>query len=287
MKALHSIAKMSISAALLVTGGSAMVQAATAQNTHSTHASLFMTKFKPHTAMNYLSLTVVGSGVKLGADGKTHDTFLPGNFTLEKGVPTQVIIANFDEGPHTLTVPDLGINIQISGRKAAHVASITTAVVTAAKTGVFEWMCTQPCDGKANGWAMGQDGYMRGKVKVVNDNKQYDYVTIVGSGVKLGSDGKTHDTYLPANMTFAKNKTVVLQFANFDEGPHTFTAPGLNINYRIPGHERKNVASVTNFTFTPTKAGTYEWNCLLPCDGKANGWAMGQPGYMQGTVTIR
>jgi hypothetical protein len=235
----------------------------------------------------FMDLAITGSGLKLGSDGKTHDTFLPGNFTLEKGVPTQITIANFDEGPHTLTIPELNINIQIPGQKADHVASITKAVVTASKSGTFEWMCNQPCDSKANGWAMTQEGYMRGKVTVVDDNKQYEYITVVGSGVELGSDGKTHDAFLPGNFTFIKDKPVVLQVANYDEGPHTFTVPDLNVNFTIPGHKADNVASVTTFTFTPNKAGTFKWMCEYPCDGKANGWAMTQPSYMQGQVTIQ
>lgn len=235
----------------------------------------------------YLYLTVVGSGVKLGSDGKTHDTFLPGNFTLEKGVPTEITIANYDEGPHTLTAPDLNINIQIPGHKAEGVPSITTTVVTVDKTGTFIWQCMDPCDSKAGGWAMAQDGYMKGKITVVDDNKQYEYMTVVGSGVKLGSDGKTHDTFLPGNITFQKDKPVVLEVANYDEGPHTFTVPDLGLNLQIPGHKADGVASVTTFTFTPTKAGTFKWQCMDPCDAKASGWAMSQSGYMQGEVTVQ
>ena len=114
----------------------------------------------------YLYLTVVGSGLKLGSDGKTHDTYLPGDFTLEKGVPTEIVIANYDEGPHTLTSSTLGINISVKPRRAQGVAGITTAVVTANKTGVFDWTCNDPCDAKAGGWAMGQQGYMQGKITV-------------------------------------------------------------------------------------------------------------------------
>lgn len=112
-------------------------------------------------------------------------------------------------------------------------------------------------------------------------------LTITGSGVELGSDGKTHDAFLPGNFTFIKDKPVVLQVANYDEGPHTFTVPDLNVNFTIPGHKADNLASVTTFTFTPSKAGTFKWMCEYPCDGKANGWAMTQPGYMQGQVTIQ
>lgn len=236
--------------------------------------------------MAYVHLTVVGSGVEKGSDGKTHDAFLPGNFTLEKGVPTQIEIANYDEGPHTLTIPDLNIDIKVPGHVKDKVASVTKVVVTADKAGTFEWTCNVACDGKAKGWAMAQDGYMRGKVTVVDDNKLYDYMTIVGSGVKAGSDGKTHDTFLPGTMTFKQGKNYVLEIANYDEGPHTFTVPELNLNVQIPGHKETNVASVTKVEFTPDKAGTFEWTCNISCDGKANGWAMGQDDYMRGKVTI-
>lgn len=238
-------------------------------------------------AQAYLYLTVAGGVLKKGSDGKFHDTFLPGNFTLQKGVPTQIEIANFDEGPHTITAPGLGINIQIPGHKADGIASITKVTVTATKSGTFDWNCTLPCDAKAGGWAMGQDGFMRGKISVLDDSKQYVDMTIAGGVLEKGSDGRYHDAFLPANITVNKGEPVVLTFSNFDEGPHTFTVPGLNLNVQIPGHKADGVASVTTVQFTPSTAGTYKWNCLLPCDAKAGGWAMSQPGFMEGVVTVQ
>jgi hypothetical protein len=34
-----------------------------------------------------------------------------------------------------------------------------------------------------------------------------------------------------------------------------------------------------------TKAGRFEWMCVIPCDSDAKGWAMTHPGYMAGYIT--
>jgi hypothetical protein len=44
---------------------------------------------------------------------------------------------------------------------------------------------------------------------------------------------------------------------------------------------------VLTFSFTATKAGTYRWKCILPCDGGGpDSWAMIHDGYMAGTITV-
>ena len=69
---------------------------------------------------------------------------------------------------------------------------------------------------------------------------------------------------------------------NYDEGEHTFTAPGLGTNVAIaPGSKSK--PKVTIFTFhAPAKTGRYEWLCAIPCDP----WAMNHDGYMRGYVSV-
>lgn len=106
-------------------------------------------------------------------DGKGHDTFIPANFSVKVGSKVTVTVNNYDEGPHSFTSPDLGVNVQIPGAKNADkkIPSVTKFTFTAAKSGKFRWFCAMPCDKKANMWAMSagpdgpsRDGYMAGFV---------------------------------------------------------------------------------------------------------------------------
>ena len=114
------------------------------------------------------------------------------------------------------------------------------------------------------------------------------------SGGVLAVDNKTHDTMMPENLTVYVGQTITLTAQNFDEGPHTITNAALGIDFYIPGHTSAGVPSVSHFTFTPTKAGTYYWYCRLPCDAGQGGWAMTQgpgglptqPGFMGGYIIV-
>jgi plastocyanin len=99
---------------------------------------------------------------------------------------------------------------------------------------------------------------------------------------KLGPEGAWHDAFLPADFSVKAGSVVRVTVYNYDEGEHTFTAPGLEANVVISaGTESK--PSKTTFTFrAPPKAGRYEWFCALPCDP----WAMHESGYMRGYVTV-
>lgn len=124
----------------------------------------------------------------------------------------------------------------------------------------------------------------------------YQTMIIVGHTLgQKGPDGLSHDTTYGANLTLKKGQRVVVTVYNFDEGPHTITAPGLKLNVKIPGalNEEKGVPSKTIFSFTPTKAGTFRWFCSLPCDAGQKYWAMsaskkgsGQDGFMAGYFTV-
>lgn len=122
-------------------------------------------------------------------------------------------------------------------------------------------------------------------------------ITMVSEGHEggsLASDGKTHDTIMPASFTVYVGQQVNLTVINYDEGPHTITSPTLGINFQFPGAKAAGVPSVTSFTFTATKAGSYLWYCALPCDKGQGGWAMtqganGSPaqiGFMAGYITV-
>lgn len=76
---------------------------------------------------------------------------------------------------------------------------------------------------------------------------------------------------------------------------HTFTVPSLGINVPIPmatdsgkGSTATVIPAVVTFTFTPSKSGTFTWQCFTPCGTDPNG--MGGPmqtsGYMTGTVNV-
>lgn len=99
---------------------------------------------------------------------------------------------------------------------------------------------------------------------------------------KKGSDGQWHDAYLPADFSVEAGDTVHVTVYNYDDMPHSFTAPGLKVNEEVAaGSEEK--PSKTTFTFqAPQKAGSYEWLCALPCDP----WAMSHDGFMKGHVTV-
>jgi plastocyanin len=99
---------------------------------------------------------------------------------------------------------------------------------------------------------------------------------------KKGPDGKWHDAYLPADFTVKPGATVEVTVSNYDEATHTFTSTGLGTNQMIAAGSATKPATTT-FTFTaPTKKGSYEWHCMMPCDP----WAMPHAGYMEGSVTV-
>lgn len=103
---------------------------------------------------------------------------------------------------------------------------------------------------------------------------------------KMGSDGKWHDSFLPADFTVHAGDRVVVTVRNYDEMPHSFTSSSLSssqlINQTIPAGSA-NSPSTTTFTFiAPSSPGRYSWWCALPCDP----WAMTHDGFMRGYVTV-
>jgi plastocyanin len=87
-------------------------------------------------------------GIK-GPDGKPHDAFAPTSFVLQSGVPTTLNIINYDDGPHTITSPDLGLNLIINPGTAVGDAVqpvTTTATITIPQSGVYRWYCSVSCD---------------------------------------------------------------------------------------------------------------------------------------------
>lgn len=96
---------------------------------------------------------------------------------------------------------------------------------------------------------------------------------------KKGPDGKWHDSFLPGNFAVRVGKKVKVTVLNYDDAPHTFTAPSLHLNVMVPGAKGTKPAKKT-FTLKATKPGKYDWWCATPCDP----WAMMHGGYMRGYV---
>ena len=71
---------------------------------------------------------------------------------------------------------------------------------------------------------------------------------------------------------------------------HSFTIMQLNLNVPIPGDPVGDANNVTvTFSFrTPAKAGTYTFQCYVPCGTGTAGFdgPMSTMGYMRGTVTV-
>ena len=119
---------------------------------------------------------------------------------------------------------------------------------------------------------------------------------VVGAddGVK-GPDGKLHDTFRALDATTVKlGDTVTIEVANYDDAAHGMSFPELGINKMIPPG-KDGQPSITRFTFTAAKAGTFRWFCPIPCDGDADMWAMtpdaagrglDQDQYMAGYITV-
>jgi plastocyanin len=100
---------------------------------------------------------------------------------------------------------------------------------------------------------------------------------------RMGPDKQWHDAFLPADYTVHAGQTVTMTFQNYDGGPHTFTAPSLNVNQMIPGGGSASHPVTATVTFTaPKTPGKYQWWCAVPCDP----WAMSHDGYMRGYVTV-
>lgn len=130
----------------------------------------------------------------------------------------------------------------------------------------------------------------------------------------LGPDQRHHDSMEPANLVPHKGVKVTLTIINYDVSGHTISVPEMNLlamvapgiklvpgaksdtrdEIDLPGPESEVKPVITTVSFTPTTAGQFRWNCLIPCDGGANAaWAMSdgvggpdQLGYMAGYFTV-
>ncbi len=160
--AMTALAAIGLVTAMITTAGTAQAQQAQPEVQH-------------------LTLYVMPDEMGLvGPDKQHHDSFLPSSFVLKAGEPVQLTIVNYDDTAHSITAPDLGLNIVV--KPGTHVAGsdqvtpvTTTFTFTPTKKGQFRWHCIFPCDkGGGKGWAMkpafdGQDGdgFMAGYIEVI------------------------------------------------------------------------------------------------------------------------
>lgn len=109
-----------------------------------------------------------------------------------------------------------------------------------------------------------------------------------------GPDHKGHDAFVPDTMVVHVGQPVTVTFVNYDDMGHTFTAPGLHVNVMIKAGKHvagsdKIVPTKTTYTFTPTKAGRFRYDCLMPCDPYSMHPSFDGPdrdGYMAGYVFV-
>jgi plastocyanin len=98
---------------------------------------------------------------------------------------------------------------------------------------------------------------------------------------KKGPDGKWHDAFLPADPAITAGVRTTITLVNYDGGPHSMVAPGLNLNVVVPAAKGGTPGRVS-FTLKVGKPGRYDWWCTSPCDP----WAMTHDGYMRGSIVV-
>ncbi len=103
-----------------------------------------------------IALKVVAGG-KLGPDKIMHDTFTKTEFAVKVGQKLDLKIDNTDEGEHSVTSPEIGVNLIVK-------PGVHTYEIIVKEKGRFSWFCEIPCDDTANGWAMQHAGYMAGYI---------------------------------------------------------------------------------------------------------------------------
>ncbi len=88
---------------------------------------------------------------------------------------------------------------------------------------------------------------------------------------KLGPDGKKHDAFSKTEFAVKVGQPLKLRIDNTDNAPHSITSPVAGVNITIqPG--------VHTYTLVVSKAGRYEWYCMIPCDSDAKGGRCRTPG---------
>ncbi|HKI56173.1 MAG TPA: hypothetical protein VJ957_07385 [Longimicrobiales bacterium] len=125
---------------------------------------------------------VAGVTGKPGPDGTDHDAFVPSDMVIQPGQKVTLTVINYDDGDHSITAPEINLNLvakggtftkDASGKETGFTPGKTVFTFTApSKPGYYRWFCALPCDGPTH-WGMskgfdgmGQDGYMAGYIVV-------------------------------------------------------------------------------------------------------------------------
>jgi len=131
----------------------------------------------PVTATQLLTYQVVGpdDATVTGPDGAKHDVFaaLSGT-TVKVGIPVTITITNKDDVPHSMTSPELGLNIVIPAATDKGDGTVSYTF-TPTKIGTFRWFCAIPCDTDNAGWDMTSDGSGNGQLNFMAGN-----ITVTG-----------------------------------------------------------------------------------------------------------
>ena len=114
---------------------------------------------------------------------------------------------------------------------------------------------------------------------------QHIYLTVT-PGMKLGPDGKLHDAFSPANFTLVEGVPAKITIYNYDNMKHSITNSALGINFQTRSSKKNGAPGVITYSFTPKKIGTFNWQCIDPCDLPNKQWAMSHFGYMEGKITV-
>ncbi|HEY8761456.1 MAG TPA: hypothetical protein VIP52_11160 [Candidatus Dormibacteraeota bacterium] len=107
-----------------------------------------------------LNFQIVGpdDAAIVGPDGAKHDVFAAvGATSVKVGSPVTITITNKDDVQHSMTSPDLGLNIVVPAATDKADGTVTYTF-TPTKMGSFRWFCAIPCDTDNAGWDMTSDG---------------------------------------------------------------------------------------------------------------------------------
>jgi len=141
----------------------------------STSANLPGDTVGQQAAAQQLNFQVVGpdDATITGPDGAKHDVFAAiGGTSVKVGQPVTITITNKDDVQHSMTAPDLGLNIIVPAATDKGDGTISYTF-TPSKVGSFRWFCALPCDTDNAGWDMTADssgsdqlGFMAGTITV-------------------------------------------------------------------------------------------------------------------------
>ncbi|MHB8262581.1 MAG: cupredoxin domain-containing protein [Acidimicrobiales bacterium] len=170
-RASRKVAFTILAAAIIMTGGLALVGIALQQGPFASHAVSGSRNAKAPADMissrNGIAQVMLDInppplyGKPAPSGGILQDAYVPARFTVKSGEHVDVTVTNFSTDTHTFTSSQLRLNVII--HPGSHLnPHATTFQFVAPKAGTYYWHCTMPC-----GWGMHHLGYMMGEVVVI------------------------------------------------------------------------------------------------------------------------